>query len=66
MRDDRVYENSSINEKFANQEEYPPCYKELLPGHIGVPSILLGGHAYPLLSNIMKQYSNYTKHHFQQ
>ena len=41
VHDARIYANSSINKKLSNKE-FPSCYRELLPGLVGVPPILLG------------------------
>ena len=57
MHNTRVYANSAINKKISSRE-YTPYYRELLPGHIGVPVILLVDPAYPLLPNVTKEYSN--------
>ena len=56
VHDARIYANSSTNKKFSNKE-FPSCYRELLPGHSGVPPILLGDPAYPLLPNVMKEFN---------
>ena len=60
VHDARVYANSSINKKFSNKE-FPSRYRELLPGHVGVPPILLGDPAYLLLPNVMKEFNKCTE-----
>ena len=57
VHDARVYANSSINKAFKSGQ-FPLIYQELIPGHVSVPPFLLGDPAYPLLPNIMKEYSN--------
>ena len=51
------YAKSAVNKNFINKT-LVPCYLELLPGHTGVPPLLLGDPAYPLLTNLMKEFSN--------
>ena len=53
LQDARFYANSSINKNFSNKE-FPSYYRELLPGHAGVPLMLLGHPAYPLLPNVRR------------
>ena len=60
VHDARVYANSSINKTISNKE-FPSCYRELLPGHVGVPHTLLGDPAYPLLPNVMKEFNSCTE-----
>ena len=36
VHDAQIYANSSINKTFSNKE-FPSCYRELLPVHVGVP-----------------------------
>ena len=59
----RFYVNSNVNKNFRNKT-LVPCYQELLQGHTGVPPLLLGDLAYPLLPSLMKENSNCvdTKH----
>lgn len=63
VHDARVYVNSNVNKNFRNKT-LVPCYQELLQGHTGVPPLLLGDLAYPLLPSLMKENSNCvdTKH----
>ena len=60
VHDARVYANISINKKFSNKE-FPSCYRELWPGHVGVSPILLGDPAYPVLPNVMEEFSSCTE-----
>ena len=60
VHDARVQANSSINKKFSNKE-FPSCYRELLPGHVGLPPSLLGDPLYPLLPNVMKEFNSCTE-----
>ena len=57
VHDARVYNNCEINKKFKGNK-FPPFYKEDIPGCTPVPPILLGDPAYPLLQNVMKEYSS--------
>ena len=36
LQDAQFYANSSISKNFSNKE-FPSCYRELLPSHVGVP-----------------------------
>ena len=45
VHDSRVSAKSSINKIFSNKE-FSSCYRELLPGHVGIPPILLDDPAY--------------------
>ena len=60
VHDARVYANSSINKKISNKE-FPSCYRELLPGHVGVLHTLLGDPAHLLLPNVMKEFNSCTE-----
>ena len=57
VHDARVYANCQINKKFVSKE-YPRVYQELIPGCVPVMPFLLGDPAYPLLPNIIKEYSS--------
>ena len=48
------------NEVFSqfSGHEIQPVYEELVPGFALVPSLMLGDPAYPLLLNLMKEYSS--------
>ena len=54
--DARVYSNSFVN-KPLRSGNIPQAYQELIPGETPVPQFLIGDPAYPLLPNIMKEYS---------
>ena len=60
VHDAQIYANSSMNKTFSNKE-FPSCYRELLPVHVGVPPILVGDPAYPLLPNVRKEFNNCTE-----
>ena len=57
VHDARVFANSNINKKFQ-EKRLPSLYRELVPRNIPVPPVLLGDPAYPLLPNLMKEYSH--------
>ena len=56
VHDARVYANSNINKLFTSKK-LPSNYQELVPGYEPVMPFLLGDPAYPLLPNMMKEYS---------
>ena len=56
VHDARVYANSNVNRDFQDKELALP-YKELVPGCAPVPPFLIGDPAYPLLPNVMKEFS---------
>ena len=56
VHDARVYANSNVNRKLQAKEIALP-YKELVPGSAPVPPFLIGDPAYPLLPNVMKEFS---------
>ena len=58
VHDARIYANCSINKKFISRELLP-VYEELVPGFALVSSLLLGDPEYPLLPNLMKEYSSW-------
>ena len=60
IHDTRVYANSDINEMFQ-EKKIPMVLKELLPGEDKFPQVILTDPAYPLLPNIMKEYSCCTR-----
>ena len=57
VHDARVYANSQVSKKFVSSQ-FPSSYQELIPGHCPVPPVLIGDPAYPLLPNVMKEYSS--------
>ena len=57
VHDARVYANSHVSKKFVSGV-FPTAYQELIPGHCPVPPVLIGDPAYPLLPNVMKEYSS--------
>ena len=57
VHDARVYSNSDIKTLFQ-QKRIPMVYEELLPGDDKIPPIILGDPAYPLLPNLMKEYTS--------
>ena len=57
VHDARVYANCNINKKFISKE-IASVYQEVVPGYSPVPPILLGDPAYPLLPNVMKEFSS--------
>lgn len=60
VHDARVFANSNIN-KMMQYKQIPMVMEELLPGEDKVPPLLLADPAYPLLPNVMKEYSSCTK-----
>ena len=60
VHDARVYSNCNVNKKLLSGE-IPTVYQELIPGFTPVPAILIGDPAYPLLPNLMKEYSSCTE-----
>ena len=60
VHDARVYANSQINKQFISGQ-LPQVYQELVPGYTPVPQLLIGDPAYPLLPNIMKEFSTCTE-----
>ena len=56
LQDARVFANSGVNKKFQ-EKLLPGVYRELIPGHFPVSQVLLGDPAYPLLPNLMKDYT---------
>lgn len=57
VHDARVFANSEIQKGFS-EKRFKLFYKELLPGSEGIPQVLIGDPAYPLLPNVMKEYTN--------
>ena len=58
VHDARVYSNSIVNKRLVSRK-IPNVYQELMPGFTPVPAILIGDPAYPLLPNLMKEYSSF-------
>ena len=56
VHDGKVFKNSFINSQFSNKT-FPGNSKLLVQGHAMVPPLLIGDPAYPLLPNVMKEYS---------
>ena len=57
VHDARIYANCSVNKAFI-EKRLPRNLKEIVPGHALVPPVLLGDPVYPLLPNVMKEYSS--------
>ena len=57
VHDARIYANCSINKAFITKL-LPRNLKEIIPGHALVPPVLLADPAYPLLPNVVKEYSS--------
>lgn len=57
--DGKVFKNSFVNKQFA-AKTFPGKKKRLSKKHGYVPPLLIGDPAYPLLPNIMKEYSTCT------
>ena len=57
--DARVFSNCNVNKSLLSGK-IPPVYQELVPGYTPVPVFLIGDPAYPLLPNVMKEFSNCT------
>ena len=57
VHDARVYSNCQVNKMFQSKE-LPIVYQKLLPGCAPVPPLLLGDPAYPLLPNVLIEYSS--------
>ena len=57
LHDARVFAKRGVNKKFQ-EKLLPGVYRELIPGHFPVPPVLLGDPAYPLLPNLMKEYTH--------
>ena len=60
VHDARVYSNSNVNKRLVSGD-IPNVYQELVPGFTPVPAVLIGDPAYPLLPNLMKEYSSCTE-----
>ena len=57
LLDTRVFVKGGVNKKFQ-EKLLPGVYRELTPGHFPVPPVLLGDPAYPLLLNLMTEYTH--------
>lgn len=55
VHDARVFANSQVNKMFV-EKRIPLVYRELVPGDVCVPQLLLGDPAYPLLYYMLKEY----------
>ena len=59
VHDARVFSNCNVNKSLLSGK-IPPVYQELVPGYTPIPVFLIGDPAYPLLPNVMKEFSNCT------
>ena len=59
MHDARVFKNSLVKKQLVNGA-IPNIHKELVPRSTPVPALLIGDPAYPLLPNIMNEFTNCT------
>ena len=57
VHDARVFANSEVQKGFS-EKRFALFYKELVPGEEAVSQLLIGDPAYPLLPNVMKEYTH--------
>ena len=57
MHDAKIFANSKINQKFCNSDVASGA-REIVPGEMEVPVLILGDPARPLLPYLMKEYAN--------
>ena len=55
VHDARVFANSNLN-RLLMEKALPMTYRTILPGTDRIPPLILGDPAYPLLSNVMKEF----------
>ncbi|XP_057314890.1 putative nuclease HARBI1 isoform X1 [Hydractinia symbiolongicarpus] len=58
VHDAQIFANSSVEKRFFS-DRYPLCLQELIPSYTPVPPLLIGDLAYPLLPNVMKEFTTY-------